>query len=247
MEFLKRFLVSAPDDPKNKKNQSPFLFYPGDAKNAVQVGLLGFVAFSAYNLFTVFMKRNINPSVDFIDPVESMNCDPIIREAFIIIQNYRKLDPALFKAAVLNVDQLLFLENAMISQQIKPVYNDKILAWTHFRMGVNRLAELQAVIKDTMGNDHALAANMYIKKIYAQMQKHLLNVLHLCSEFNPKRLIERAPMLIAELERKIEQGKAPENRTRAIRKDIRSRSRRSRTSRRSERSEVPLSPLSSAS
>jgi len=183
------------------------MVYPQDAKDFIKWGAIGFLGFGGYQLFMNIAKRNINPSVDFVDPVESMNCDPIIRDCFINIQPYRKLNPWLFKTALQNVDQLLFLENALLSQEVHPVRNDKVSAWTYFRMGVNRLNQFQFLVRERMGNEHGLAVNIFVKKIYEQMKKHALNVLHLCSEFKPEHLIARAPLEVDRAIRSFEEGK----------------------------------------
>jgi len=220
MELLAKFAMNGMSNKigaasgksaKAKSNGSTWpQLYPDDAKTFVKVGMLGFVALGGYHLLMTLAKRNTNPNIVFHDTVESMDCDPIIRDAFFSIQSYRTINPWLFKTALQNVDQLLFLENALLSQKVKPVHNDKVVSFTYFRMGVNRLDQLQYLIKERMGNEHAMAANIYVRKIYTQMQKHLLNILHLCSEFKPEHLIERAPMEIEKVLRNFEEGKCPE-------------------------------------
>jgi len=187
------------------------ILYPDDAKKFLKWGALGFIGLGAYQLFMTVAKRNINPSVEFTDPVESMNHDPIIRDSFIHIQPYRKLNPWLYKSALQNVDQLLFLENALLSQEVSPVRNDKVAAWSHFRMGVNRLNQFQFLVRERMGNDHGMAVNLFVRKIYDQMKKHALNILHLCSEFKPENLIARAPFEVERALKNYEEGREPEN------------------------------------
>ena len=185
------------------------IFYPEDAKRFLKWGALGFVGLGVYQMFMTVAKRNINPSVEFEDPVESMNCDPIIRDAFIHIQPYRKLNPWLYKTALQNADQLLFLENVLLSQEASAQRNDKVCAWSHFRMAVNRLNQFQFLVRERMGNDHGMAVNIFVKKIYEQLKKHVLNVLHLCSDFRPDRLIARAPMEVEQALQNYERGIRP--------------------------------------
>ena len=186
------------------------VLYPSDASLFLKYGIAGFVGFGVYSIAMQLAKRNINPEVEFQDPVESMNCDPIIRDAFINIQSYRELNPWLFKSALQNVDQLLFLEDALLSRKVRPVKSDKIIAFSYFRMGCNRLGQLQWLIKEKLSSEHALTFNLYVRKIYAQLQKHLLNILHLCSEFKPQHLIERAPLEIARILKDLEENRKPE-------------------------------------
>jgi hypothetical protein len=182
------------------------LLYPEDMKNFLKWGTLGFVGLGVYQLCMSLAKRNINPCVDFEDPVESMNCDEIIRNAMIELQTYRKLNPWIFKSALQNIDQLLFLENALLTRQIRAVPNDKATSWTFFRMALKRLNQFQFLVRQRMGNEHGLVTNLLVKKIYNQLQKHLLNILHLCSEFKPEHLIERAPLEIQRILNNYEKG-----------------------------------------
>lgn len=185
--------------------------YPGDAQKFLKYGTIGFVGFGLYQMAVTMAKRNVNPCVEFKDPVEAMNADPIIRDALIQLQNYRELHPCLFKTALQNIDQLLFLENALLAQKVYPVKNDKDIAFSHFRVGVNRLSQFQFLVRKEMGNEHGMTVNILVKRIYSQMQKHLLNVLHLCSEFRPENLIARAPLEVGVALRRMEEGRAPEN------------------------------------
>lgn len=187
------------------------ILYPDDAQKFLKWGTLGFVGLGLYQLFMTVAKRNINPSVEFKDPVESMNCDPIIRDSFVHIQSYRKLNPWLFKSALQNADKLLFLEDALLSQKAFPVRNDKVSAWTYFRLSVNRLNQFQYLVRERMGNEHGLAVNIFVRKVYDQLQKHVLNVFHLCSEFKPENLIARAPFEVERALKAFESGKPIED------------------------------------
>lgn len=184
-------LMSASKFGKNGLSKY-FKFYPEDGKRFLQWGALGFLGLGAYQLFMTMAKRNINPCCELKDRVESLNNDPMIRDAFIHLQEYRELDPWAFKMALQNTDRLLFLEEALVSGRVPPVRNDKVLAFSSFRIAVQRLTIFQFTVRDKLGNDHGMCASIFTKKIYEQLQKHLLNVLHICSRFKPEDLIARA-------------------------------------------------------
>jgi hypothetical protein len=76
-------------------------------------------------------------------------------------------------------------------------------------MAVNRLNQFQFLVRERMGNDHGLAVNIFVKKIYDQLKKHVLNVLHLCSDFRPERLISRAAIEVEQALRNYERGVRP--------------------------------------
>lgn len=177
----------------SKQAVSSFLkFYPDDTKRFLQWGALGFLGLGAYQMFMTLAKRNINPCCELKDRTESLNNDPMIRDAFIHMQNYRELNPWLFKSALQNTDQLLFLEDALVSEKTVPVRKDKELAFTYFRMAVQRLNQFQMLVREELGNEQGMCVNIFVKKIYEQLQKHLLNTFHMCSRFKPENLIVRA-------------------------------------------------------
>lgn len=207
MESMARMAMKG--GPKNGTALSSVPLYASDAKRVMGWGVLGFVGLGLYQLFATLSKRSVNRCADFIDPVESLHSDPIIVEALFTLQGYRALNPWLYKAAIQNIDQLLFLENALLQGLVKPCKKDKVHAWTHFRVGVNRMAQFQYLIKEQLGTDQGFAANIYVRKVYEQMQKHVLNVLHMCSDFRPEHLIERAPAEIEKLQAAWKQGRAP--------------------------------------
>ena len=195
----------------SSKPNKPFrpIFQPDDAKKFMQWGAVGFMSMGLYQMFMTLRKRNVNACVDFKDPVESMNHNPIIRDAMLQLQSYRELNPWMFKSALQNIDQLLFLEAALMSDTVKPLKNDKIIAWSNFRIGINRLSQFQYIIRKQMGNEHAMVVDIFIKQIYSQMQKHLLNILHLCAQFKPDNLIARAPFEVERVIKDMEQGREP--------------------------------------
>ena len=172
--------------------------YPKDGADFIKWGAMGFVGLGLYNVATKVLHRNLNPCADLIDTTEAMNTDPIIRDAFVNLQEYRELNPYLFKAAVQYIDRLLFLESVLLAGN-PPGRQDKYLASTCLRMGINKLARFKFEIKNELGVMHMTAANIYIQQIYTQVQKHILNVFHLCSKFNPKVLVAKAKAEIKEV------------------------------------------------
>lgn len=210
MGILENLIMpSTSTDKPTKKVQGGATLYPGDFGKIAKWCVIGAVGFSAYQTAVMMAKRNVNACVDFKDPVEAMHNDPIIRDSLIQMQNYRELNPWLFKTALQNIDQLLFLENALLSQSVYPAKKDKDIAFTYFRMGVNRLSQFHFLVTKELGTEHGMTVNILLKRIYAQMQKHLLNILHLCSQFNPENLIARAPLEVQSALRRIDQGRPP--------------------------------------
>lgn len=184
-------------DQQGKAKPFKFNFYPGDGQKFLKWAVLGGMGIGLYQMGMVLSRRNINPSVELVDKPEAMNYDPTIRDAFIHLQTYRELNPWLFSAALKNVDQLLFLTQALMNHQVPPERNDKIIAFCNFRMASIRLNMFQMMVREKLNNDHGLAAHIYVDQIYKQTQKHLLNVLHLCSQFNPHHVLQRAKSEIA--------------------------------------------------
>ena len=185
--------MSGPSNGDAKNNgKMQMLLYQNDAKDFVKWGAIGFLGMGIYQLGIRVAKRNINPCVELKDRADSLNLDPIIRDSFINMQSYRELNPWMFKTSIQNVDHLLFLENVLLNKTVHPTRNDKVIAFSYFRMSLIRLNMFQLLVKEKLGNDHAMAVNIFVKKIYTQIQKHFLNVLHICSEFKPGNLVARA-------------------------------------------------------
>lgn len=163
-----------------------------DVQHFFRWGAIGFLSLGVYKLSTQIVGKNILASSQLTDMTESIHLDPKLCNAFVQLQGYRKLNPWLFRTSLQNADHLLFLENILIQGNAIPVRNDKIIAFTHFRMCLTRMNEFVTRIKAKMGNGHGLAAKLYMDVAIDQMKKHLLNVLHECSKFKPQDLISRA-------------------------------------------------------
>jgi hypothetical protein len=214
MEFLSMFTKMAnssgssdSSDSNNTDDKMKMILYKNDVGDFVKWGAIGFLGMGIYQLGMRVAKRNINPCIELEDRADSLNLDPLIRDSFINIQSYRKLDPWLFKSAIQNVDHLLFLENALLNKSIVATRNDKVISFSYFRMAVIRLNTFQMCVKEKLGNDHAMAVNIFVKKIYKQIQKHFLNILHMCSEFKPGNLILRAKGEVEEALKAYESGR----------------------------------------
>jgi len=197
------------NNDKEKKGSQPFdfKFYPGDAQKFAKWAVLGGMGIGLYQMGMVLSRRNTNPCIELIDKPEAMNYDPTIRDSFIHLQTYRELNPWLFSAALMNVDQLLFLTQALMNKQVPPERNDKVIAFTNFRMASIRLNMFQMLVREKLNNDQGLVAHIYVDQIYKQIQKHLLNVFHLCSSFNPKHVLQRAKNEVAAVMRAYTENK----------------------------------------
>jgi hypothetical protein len=194
MDFLASFLIPKPDGPGPKRD---LILYPGDLKEVLKVGALGAAAASAYFMSMKVANRRIDPCIDLIDKPENFNLDPIIRANFVKLQAYRDLDTHLFKSAIANVDRLLLLEHVLASKQVKPAREDKYLATTNFKMAYMRMSELQLLAQENLSPSHVKTVDLFIKPIFAQLQKHYSNVLAFCTEYNPSDCMEQAPEDIA--------------------------------------------------
>jgi hypothetical protein len=193
MELFSQFAGNLLPKPKfGTPKKGEFILQQTDVADFVKWGAIGAVSMGVYQLGMKVAQRKINPCVDLKDRGDSLNHDPIIRDAFINLQKYRELNIWLFKTALQNVDHLLFLEYALLSKSVSPTHTDKSIAFSYFRMAVIRLNMLQLLVKEHLGNDHGMAVNIFVKQVYTQIQKHFLNVLHICSEFKPSNLIARA-------------------------------------------------------
>jgi hypothetical protein len=174
------------------------LLYQHDLKNAARWGLAGGVALGLYQLGLTLMRRKLHPEVQLIDQQEKLHLDSIIYDAFMQLQAYRKLNVFLFTTALHNTDRLLLLEDVLYQKEVFANKNDPIIAWTYFKMAVNRLKLFQMEVKQQLGKEHAFAVNTLVNKIYSQLQKHLMNILHMCQQFNVSDMIKQADRAIAE-------------------------------------------------
>ena len=192
-----------------EKDKEGNKIYKSDVNDFVRWGAVGFVAMGLYQLGLKMNKRNISKSAELKVRTEAMDCDPIILEALINIQHYKDLAPWFFEPAVTNIDRLLFLENAMLKKDIIPMSKDKSIAFIYFKVGLNRLNEFQYIVKEEMGNDHGATVNIYVKKIYEQIQKHFINCLHMCGNFKPENFIKRAEEEVQKVLADAKSGKKP--------------------------------------
>lgn len=182
--------VQQAQQTQNTKKKT--FFYKQDVQDFVKWGSIGFLGLGIYTIGMKVAKRNINSAIDLKDQTESVHLDQTVLEAFLNLQSYRDLNPWLFRTALHNIDHLLFLEDVLLRKVTLPTHNDKIISFSYFRIAVSRMNAFQLLVKERLGNDHGLVVNILIKNVYTQLQKHLLNILHMCSEFKPENLIARA-------------------------------------------------------
>jgi len=183
------------------------LMVSGDLRKIMWGFLIAGLGGGAYKLAEQLARRSINPNVDLQDRVESIHLDPVILQSFLKLQEWRKISAPAFKTAIQNVDNLLFLESALMSQEINPQKTDKVLAFTYLRIALNRLTTFQNIVKEQLGNQDAFTVNMYVKPIHEQLLKHTLNILHLCSQFNPERTVQRARGVVEDAMKQLREGK----------------------------------------
>jgi len=185
MEHAKSFLIA-------DRSHNSIQFQKKDAAQFVRWGMIGFTIFGAYQMSSTILKRQIDPSGELIDECGSLHNDPQLCAHFIDLQHYRALNPWLFSTAILNADTLVLLENGLVTGFITPARNDKIIAFTHFKVAVERLNMLLSIIKEKMGVDHGMLAHVLVNDIYKNLRKRFLNILHMCTQYNPESLIRRA-------------------------------------------------------
>lgn len=168
------------------------LLQPRDFKNFLLWGSVAFLGVGAIRLGQEINLRKIDPTVDLGVPVDSFHQEPRLLSAFVTLHEYAELSPYLFKNAAVNSDQLVFLERALVSGKICAVKRDKYLAWTNFKMATQRLDEFQKMVREKLGVDHELAVRLEIQKVKKELERKLMNVLHLCEKFHPENMVSRA-------------------------------------------------------
>ena len=185
MNHAKSFMIA-------DRTSNSIQFQKKDASQVLRWGMVGFAVFGAYNMSSTILRRQIDPSGELVDECGSLHNDPTLCKLLIDLQHYRSLNPWLFSTAILNIDTLILLENGLVTGYIDPARNDKVIAFTHYKVAVDRLNMLLYEIKTKLGNDHGLLAHNLINDIYKNLRKRFLNILHLCSQYNPQSLIRRA-------------------------------------------------------
>lgn len=186
MQFVER-LLSMNSVNTREKDVYTFLKY----------GAIGFVGMGVYKVGTKMIKRDLDPSVEFEIPVESVQRDRVLTKAFLDLQEYKGVNEWLFRCAILNCDHLMFLEQVLMQGDVTPVRNDKVIAFSHFKLASTRLKMLQISVHEKIGAHHAALVGVLIKKIYSQMQIHFTNILHMCKDFKPENLLKEARKDIA--------------------------------------------------
>ena len=163
-----------------------------DGKDFVRWGIIGFVLFGTYNMSLRVLSRQVDRGCELVDNTECIQLDKVLCHAFLELQHYRPVNIWMFKTAIVNADHLLILERGLMNEDIIAIDTDKSLAFTHFKVCIGRLNAFQHKVKDTLSLEHAFLVNGIVKTIYDALQKRLLNIFHLCSQYNPDNLMKRA-------------------------------------------------------
>lgn len=162
-----------------------------DVRTAFKCGTLGLTALAG--LYAVKHVKRSEVVEKLTDPSERLHFDPIVHQNLCKLQAYRELEPELFSKIVSGCDHLIFLEHGLISKTIVPTQNDRYVAFVHFYAAVNGMNVFQRLVLQDLGNEHGKCASVLSEQIYAQLIKHVMNVLHMCSDFNIDNLLLRAP------------------------------------------------------
>lgn len=162
-----------------------------DTKAFLKYGTVGFFGLGIYHLLTRVKSRQNFSTSDLVDRVESIGNDVKILQALLSLQVYRNHDTHTFKMAIRNIDSLLFLESVLRSDTIPQKY-DKTTAFTHFKVGMSRLSEFTYVIREKKGSAHFSMAKSLVSTIYKRLQVHYDNIIILCNQYDPKRLLKEA-------------------------------------------------------
>lgn len=187
------------DEPSGKVK-----LYQHDVKNAVRWGLAGGVALAGYKLFVTLMRRKMTPDVELIDSQESLHLDTIIFESFLQLQSYREVNVYLFSQAIHYTDRLLLLKDVLARGEVPAEASDKHVAWHCFKGVINRLTEFQYCVKEQLGSQHALAVHVFVNRIYEQLRKHMLDLMHLTRQFNVHNMVKQAEHAIKNAQRTAE-------------------------------------------
>ena len=163
-----------------------------DALNFVKYGAIGFLAFGGLKASQFYASRNLLPSSQLAFETECFHLDHELLEQFLVLQKYMKLNAWAYQMALTNTDCILYLLNALNTDAISPTASDKILAFTYFRVTCKRLDSFAASVEKTMATKHKLVVHMAITQIKQRLKQHVVNILSLCSQFNPAKLIARA-------------------------------------------------------
>ncbi len=167
-------------------------FYNGDARRIATWGAVGAAGFIAYQMMHTTVRRNIDPSSELQDPTECLNMDPAIRDAFINLQEFRACNDWLFRTALRNCDSLLFKEKTILDKTIVPNENDKVIAFTYFRVACNKLKMFQASVQEKMGNYHALVVQQLTTIIFRRANEHLIFIINSCSQSKSIDMLSKA-------------------------------------------------------
>lgn len=193
------------DDPDATLNLNGLEVPKADATAFVKCGLAGLCV--AGSVYAIKKSKRVPTNSELVDTYETLHRDPIILESLTDLQVFRRLEKSTFTTIVQSCDQLLFLEYGFLNKTICPTQNDRYLAFMHYENAVSSLQIFQDLVKEDLGNEFGKVANVLGNKIYSQLYKHVMNVLHLCQDFNIPNLLTRAPHEVELALKRIKQKK----------------------------------------
>lgn len=166
-------------------------FKPGDQNEFIKYGVAGFLALGSYHLGTKLVARSINEVNDLEDAdiADDLGGDPVVLQALVSLQAYRFKNPLLFRRCIESLNDLIFYEKQLLSEQIIPTSEDKLRTVHYFRKAAAYLNQFQMFIREDMGVTHGKAANIYVKTILESTESHFHNCLQACSQFDPHKLM----------------------------------------------------------
>lgn len=108
------------------------------------------------------------------------------------LETYSHVEEDLFHMIVQGIDKMLILEQVLLNDDAVPTKEDR--GETHGRFAVIRrhLQTFQSEVLSVLGSEHGVTASYYTKQIYENLQKHYLNILHLCNKYHPEGALRRA-------------------------------------------------------
>lgn len=163
-----------------------------DYQDAIKYAVMGFVTAGSLHAASTLIQKRMDVAHELKHETTAMHHNPELTKRFVTLQTYAKLNKWAFQAALINVDSLLYLEDALLKKKIVPVYNDKLVAFSHFRVALMRLNSLALAIQNSMDQRHYVLVCLEIEEITKLLKKHVINILSLCSRFNVDDLIEQA-------------------------------------------------------
>lgn len=163
-----------------------------DFQSAIKYAFMGFVTVGTIHATSTLIQKRVNIDKVLLFETTAMYIDPELTKRFVRVQTYINVNKWAYQSALINADSLLYLGEALGKKQISPVYNDKLVAFSHYRVCLIRLHALAQSVKDVMDQRHFVLICIEIDEIKKLLRRHVLFVLNLCAKFNVNDLIEQA-------------------------------------------------------